>query len=87
VRNLGGDKMPGKTLRCRLHFHHWETLRGPDGDSYDVCARCKVDRAYYNNGDPEGTYVAMDYSAWRDLGKSFSRKQRRSGGTPPSPGE
>jgi hypothetical protein len=70
--------MPRKPLLCRIHLHHWETLKGPDGDSYDVCSRCRVDRAFYNNGDPEGTYVAMDYSALRGVAKMFPRKQRRS---------
>jgi hypothetical protein len=66
--------MPGKTLRCRLHLHHWETLKSPEGESYDICARCKVDRAIYTNGDPEGTYVAMDYAAFKEVAQKVARE-------------
>jgi hypothetical protein len=63
--------MPSKTFRCRLHLHHWETLKSPDGDPYECCARCKVDREIL---DSKATFVGMDYAAFNEVAKKLSRQ-------------
>jgi hypothetical protein len=49
--------MAGKSLRCRVGIHSWETSKNDDGDAYLVCRRCgevgdKINLADY--GDTGG---------------------------------
>jgi hypothetical protein len=44
--NKGRAVMPtmSKSLRCRLYRHRWQALTNADGDGYERCMRCGLDR-------------------------------------------
>lgn len=54
-----------KALRCRLHWHRWETLENADGGEYDRCVRCQVDRGTYTI-DPRVTGAEGSFNLERE---------------------
>jgi hypothetical protein len=50
---IGGPPM-GKSMRCRLGRHRWETVKNSDGEKYQR-SRCHRDRGFEGN-DPSGRY-------------------------------
>lgn len=49
------DGDPGKSLRCRLGFHDWFTMRDRSGEKYVVCKRCDK-RDLLGPGDAGGQF-------------------------------
>lgn len=75
----------GEDLRCRLHWHRWESLENPDGGEYDRCIRCHVDRGTYMT-DPwvTGAEGSFSLERGRERCSPHGLPSRKESGSPPT---
>ena len=61
---------------CHLHWHKWTPDTNPDGDAYDRCSRCDVDR-YIDVSSPAGGPGETGYMEAQALREVRDRWRRR----------
>jgi hypothetical protein len=53
-RLLRKEATMAKPWRCRLHLHHWQRLRNPEGGWYRECRGCGTQRSGIGGGGTAG---------------------------------